>query len=168
MLLEQKTNPLWTDTQIRDEVDTFLTGGHGATTATFGMFIQLMAANHPDIQEKVYKEVSSVFEGDPSRELTLADLSRLKYTEMCIKECLRLYPGVPLFPRDVLRPLTLADGTLIPVKTTVLILPFMLHRDPDTFPDPEKFIPERFAPGAGSDRHPYSWIPFSKGNFILL
>lgn len=161
MLLEQKTNPRWTDRQIRDEIDTFLTGGHGATTATFGMFIQLMGA-HPDIQEKVYQEVSAVFDGDSQRELTLDDLNKLKYTELCIKECLRLYPGVPIFPRAVLRPLTLSDGTVVPVNTTLLLIPFLLHRDPETFPDPEKFIPERFEVGH-SDRHPYSWIPFSKG-----
>ena len=52
---------------------------------------------------------------------------------------------------------------LIPAGTNVIMAPFLLHRDPKIFPNPDRFIPERFLPENCTKRHPYSYLPFSAG-----
>ncbi|CAL4147215.1 unnamed protein product, partial [Meganyctiphanes norvegica] len=55
------------------------------------------------------------------------------------------------------------DRHLIPAGTTLHVMQYQLHRDPTYFPDPETFMPERFAPELSNARHPYAYIPFSAG-----
>ena len=113
----------------------------------------------------------------------MSDLSELKYLECCIKEALRLYPSVPILARDltadtkicnftltfiemfhILNPLVLLLGEYnLPAGGSVLIVPYLLHRDPKYFPDPEQFQPERFFPENSRGRHPYAYVPFSAG-----
>ena len=56
-----------------------------------------------------------------------------------------------------------SDGYTIPANTTVLLLTYVLHRDPNNFPDPEHFQPERFFEESSRGRHPYAYVPFSAG-----
>ncbi|XP_070613698.1 cytochrome P450 4V2 [Erythrolamprus reginae] len=147
-------------TDIREEVDTFMFEGHDTTSAALSWAIYLLAS-HPEIQRKVHTELDEVF-GDADHHTTMDDLKKLQYLECVIKESLRLFPSVPLFART-LNEECYIRGHKIPKGTDVLILPYALHRDPDNFPEPEEFRPERFFPENSAGRHPYSYIPFSAG-----
>ncbi|GFQ78085.1 cytochrome P450 4c3 [Trichonephila clavata] len=77
-------------------------------------------------------------------------------------ESLRLYPVVPFVARQCNEPFKVLDHT-VPSGSLCLILICELHLDPESFPEPEKFIPERFLPENRVGRHPYAYVPFSAG-----
>ncbi|KDR12227.1 cytochrome P450 4C1-like isoform X2 [Zootermopsis nevadensis] len=149
-----------TDEEIREEVDTFMFEGHDTTSA--GMCWALyMLGLHPDVQEKAYQEQKSIFQGS-DRSPTMKDLNEMKYLERVIKETLRLYPSVPGIGRVLNEDVKMGEF-IVPAGSTVHLHIYFLHRNPDQFPDPEKFDPDNFLPERTSKRHSYAYIPFSAG-----
>ncbi|XP_019381526.1 PREDICTED: cytochrome P450 4V2-like isoform X1 [Gavialis gangeticus] len=145
---------------IREEVDTFMFEGHDTTAAGLNLSIYLLAS-YPEVQKKVHRELDEVF-GDSDRPATTEDLKELRYLECVIKETLRLFPSVPFFARTLNQDCSIR-GFEIPKGTNAVIFPYALHRDPNVFPDPEEFRPERFFLENSSGRHPYAYVPFSAG-----
>ncbi|KAK0410498.1 hypothetical protein QR680_005160 [Steinernema hermaphroditum] len=144
---------------IHEEVDTFTFEGHDTTSASINWFLHLMGAN-PEIQTKVHREIDEVL-GSELRDITYEDIGRMKYLEACIKETLRLYPSVPIFARQTTEEVKV-NKVVLPAGIGVVIVPSMVHRDPEYWPDPEVFNPERFMDG--EMKHPYCYIPFSAGS----
>ncbi|RXG57809.1 hypothetical protein Avbf_02579 [Armadillidium vulgare] len=98
LLIEySEQNEFLTEENIREEVDTFMFEGHDTTAAGINWTIYLLGRN-PEIQEKVYKELESIFEKS-ERPASYADIREMNYLEYCIKESLRLLPSVPYFSR---------------------------------------------------------------------
>ncbi|NXW20778.1 CP4V2 protein, partial [Circaetus pectoralis] len=145
---------------IREEVDTFMFEGHDTTAAAMNWALYLLGHN-PEAQKKVHRELDEVF-GNTERPVTMDDLKKLRYLECVVKEALRLFPSVPLFAR-ALREDCCIKGYQVPKGTNVLVITYALHRDPESFPDPEEFRPERFFPENCKGRHPYAYVPFSAG-----
>ncbi|XP_053315055.1 cytochrome P450 4V2 [Spea bombifrons] len=145
---------------IREEVDTFMFEGHDTTAAALNWSLFLLGS-HPEAQRKVHKELDDTF-GKSDRPVTTDDLKKLRYLEAVIKEALRLYPSVPFFARTITEDCTIRDFK-VPKGVNVVIVPYALHRDPEWFPEPEEFKPERFLPENASGRNPYAYIPFSAG-----
>ncbi|EDS33496.1 cytochrome P450 4d10 [Culex quinquefasciatus] len=164
MLLQATTTdgqPL-TDLEIREEVDTFMFEGHDTTTSAMSFLLGVLA-KHPEVQKKVYDEVRNVFGDDPSKPATLAMLNELNYLDMVIKETLRLYPSVPMFGRKMMENHDI-DGTIFPAGSNVIVMPYIMGRDPDYFEDPLEFRPERFAVETSAEKsNPYRYVPFSAG-----
>lgn len=120
----------------------------------------------------------AIFGTDNKNKVTFQDLQNMQYLEMVIKESLRLYPSAPLYSRQfaedvkygkslhtscfVCYPLTILEGETIQRGAEVAIFAYGIHHDPNVYPNPEKFDPERFA--GASDRSPYAYIPFSAGS----
>ncbi|CAG7732543.1 unnamed protein product [Allacma fusca] len=151
-----------TDEDIQAETDTFMFEGHGTTAAAISWAIYLLGL-HPSHQAIVHEELDGVFGDDKTRQVESTDFPKLKYLEMCIKEALRLYPIVPLFARSVLQDFKLDENSIIPKGAMILFNAYSAHRDPDSFPEPEEYRPERFSLENTLNRHPYAYIPFSAG-----
>uniref|UniRef100_A0A182JL16 Uncharacterized protein n=1 Tax=Anopheles atroparvus TaxID=41427 RepID=A0A182JL16_ANOAO len=151
-----------TDEEIREEVDTFMFEGHDTTTSAISFLLQSLAKN-PDVQQKAFDEVRSIVGDDRKQPVTMAMLNDMSYLELVIKETLRLYPSVPMFGRKLLEN-TDINGKIFPADCNVIVLPFYLGRNPDLFPNPEKFDPERFNVERSAEKtNPYQYIPFSAG-----
>ncbi|XP_004518433.1 cytochrome P450 4d2 isoform X2 [Ceratitis capitata] len=152
--------PLSND-DIREEVDTFMFEGHDTTTSGISFCLYLIS-RHPDVQQKLVEEINDVIGTDKTRAITLHDLQELKYLESVIKESLRLYPPVPVIGRETTEDTQLGD-IVIPAKTNISIPFFMVLRDPEHFPEPDAFKPERFVVDSGNKMNPFSYAPFSAG-----
>ncbi|XP_021959898.1 cytochrome P450 4C1 [Folsomia candida] len=138
--------------------------GAGFETTASGMnYTLFLLALNPTAQEKVHHELDSIFGGDINRDVTLNDLSDMKYLEMCIKEALRIYPPVPIVVRNAQEDIPLDNGQIVPKGAQVMVLIREILRDPKHYPDPEAFNPDRFLPDECATRHPYAYIPFSAG-----
>ncbi|XP_069600464.1 cytochrome P450 4V2-like [Ranitomeya imitator] len=145
---------------IREEVDTFMFEGHDTTAAALNWSLFLLGS-HPEVQKKVHKELDDTF-GLSDRPVTMDDMKKLRYLEAVVKEALRIFPSVPLFARTITEDCTIR-GFTVPKGVNVVIVPYALHRDPEYFPKPEEFKPERFFSENASRRNPYAYIPFSAG-----
>ena len=174
LIHEHLQNPtVFTEANIREEVDTFMFEGHDTTGwgVTWALYL---VGLHPEVQQKCHEELDEIFGSDPDREVTLDDLRVMKYLECVIKESQRLYPSVPLFGRTASESFQLPVGhhpndpkpdqtVLIEKGTQVVVMAYHVHRCADHWIDPETFNPDRFLPANSKKRHPYSYIPFSAG-----
>ncbi|XP_069959762.1 cytochrome P450 4C1 isoform X2 [Cherax quadricarinatus] len=161
LLLEYaEDNPEFTEEEIRKEVDTFMFAGHDTTASAVNWTLYNLGL-HPDIQDRVQEEVDDIF-GQSDAPATLDDVRQMKYTEMCIKESIRIFPPVPIVFREIKEDVVI-NNYRIPAGTTIALAIYKLHRDPEQFPDPEVFDPDRFLLENVNKRHPYSYVPFSAG-----
>ncbi|XP_020278699.1 cytochrome P450 4C1-like [Pseudomyrmex gracilis] len=149
-----------TDSDIREEVDIFTFAGHD-TTALTATFALMLLAEHKDIQDRVRLEVNTILKENNDK-FTMSSLQNLSYLERCIKETLRLYPTVPSIARVTTEDVKL-QSYIVPAGTDIGIYIYSVHRDPNFWPNPEIFDPDRFLQERSKNRHPYSYIPFSAG-----
>ncbi|CAG9760260.1 unnamed protein product [Ceutorhynchus assimilis] len=158
MLLAQQE---FGDDEVEEEVNTFMFGGQDTTISSL-TYTFLALGNNPDILRRVQEELDQIFIDDPDRPVTPADLAQMYYLDMVFKEVLRCYCFVPFLARE-LHDDILVDGVLLPKGANVTINLYDLHHDPDHYPDPYKFDPDRFLPDQVAQRHPYAFAPFSAG-----
>jgi cytochrome P450 len=144
--------------QIHDEALTLLLAGH-ETTALALSWTWYLLAQHPDVDAAMQAEIQSVLGG---RLPTVEDLSQLQYTRMVFTEALRLYSPAWLMTRRAREAVVVGDYRF-PPGTFFLLSPYLTHRDARFFPDPEAFLPTRWA--APSDTGParYAYLPFGGG-----
>jgi cytochrome P450 len=143
-------------TALRNEAATIFMAGH-ETTATTLTWAWYLLDNAPWVAEAMHAEIDAVC-GD--RTVTMEDLPQLDWCRCVIQETLRLYPPVPLLPRqarnaDKIGDIEVEKGALI------MIAPWLLHRAVDLWDRPNHFLPERFRNDARIE--PYTFIPFSVG-----
>lgn len=153
------------DTALRDECMTTFLAGHETSAAALTWWGWCLAA-HPQAQRRAIDEVDAVLGG---RAPTAADLTRLPWLSLCIKEVLRLYPPAPaLFSRQAAEELSIA-GLKVPRGALLRITPGVIQRDPRWFEEPEAFRPERFDPASGHPEIPRgAWMPFGAGPRVCL
>ena len=155
---DEETGERMTDRQLRDEVMTMLLAGHETTSLALS-WTYLLLSKHPDVDERIVEEARQAI---GSRRAVFADAERLTYTRMVVDEALRLYPPAWGFSR-----LALADDRIgdyrVPAGSLVFIIPFVVHRRPQLWPDPERFDPERFTADRVAARPKFAYLPFGGG-----
>jgi len=144
--------------QIRDEIMTIYFAGQ-ETLMSLLTWIWYVLGEHPVIEERLVAEWSSVLGG---RTPTADDVPQLPVTTQVVSETLRLYPPIIALSREVLTPHPVGDY-VIPTGANIYMSQFVVHRDPRWWPDPLRFDPDRFAPGAERDRPKFAYFPFGGG-----
>ncbi|XP_067687365.1 cytochrome P450 4B1-like [Haliotis asinina] len=148
-----------TDQEIRDEVDTFMFEGHDTTSSAISWCLYALA-KYPAEQEKVLQDVQQAV-GDKN-EVEWDDLAKLTYLPIFIRECMRMFPPVPVVSRQLSQPLVI-NGVEVPKGVEVDINIYQLHRNPNVWPNPLEFDTGRFSLDTAADRDPYCFVPFSAG-----
>jgi cytochrome P450 len=156
---DSETGERMTELQVRDEVMSLLFAGHETTTSALTWTWYLLS-QHPAVEDRVRTEVRHVLAGSTTP--TAADVPQLTYTQMVLEEVMRLYPPAWLFARTALEEITI-DGYLIPAGAILLFSPYVTHRHPVYWDDPETFNPKRFTPERVKARPRFTYIPFSGG-----
>lgn len=145
--------------EIVGQAFVFLLAGYETSSNTLAFTCYLLAI-HPECQRKVQEEVDDFFSRHESPDYT--NVQELKYLDMVISETLRLYPPGFRFARDIEQDCVL-NGQLLPKGASLEIPAGFLHYDPEYWPEPESFVPERFTPEAKAARHPFVYLPFGAG-----
>lgn len=152
----------------------FLSAGYETTATAICLACYYLALN-PTTQQKLYEEIIEVLqqleaetgESDPHKLVTFESLSKFQYVTAVIDETLRLSPPATVLERRAERDMTLetSDGKhkiFVKNEDVIHIPVWSLHRDPDQFPDPEQFNPERFMTNP-TFHHKFSHMPFGNG-----
>ena len=154
-----------TDRQLHDEIMTLFLAGH-ETTANVLSWTWFLLGQNPEAEEKLTEELGRVLCG---RIPTPADLPRLMYTDMVLRESMRLYPPVWVIGRRALAPFHLGEYEL-PADTNVLISQLIMHKDARYFPEPGRFDPDRWSASdprvAALPR--FAYFPFGGGPRVCI
>ena len=155
--------PAMTDSQLRDEVKSLILAGHETTSLALSWSIYLLS-RAPEAAVRLQAEIDEVLGGRlPSAE----DLPRLVYTRMVFYEAMRLYPPVPAVTRRAVNAASIA-GVEVAAGEKIVLLPYVTHRHPEFWPDPDVFEPERFAPDKVDTIPDGAWIPSLVGRRACL
>jgi cytochrome P450 len=157
MLMEardEEDGQAMSDAELRDETVTLLFAAHESTASTMTWTLFLLS-KYPEVERRVREEAGR---RGPSRE----GPGDVPYTRRVIEETLRLYPAAAIIPREVLGD-DVVSGYAIPSGSVVFISPYVSHRDPAEWENPEAFDPDRFLPEAVARRHKFAYMPFVLG-----
>lgn len=147
-----------TDRELRDQALVFLLAG-ADTTATSLTFALHLLARHRDAQDSTRAEILAAL-GD--RRPTPQDLEATPAVERVLKEGMRLYPAAPVLIRRAARA-SVIEGHAVPAGAYVYVCPWVTHRHPSYWPEPERYDPGRFLPAQESGRSRYAWFPLGGG-----
>jgi cytochrome P450 len=165
LLRSQDEDGSMSDEQLLDEVKTLFIAGH-ETTANALSWTWYLLAQHPDVESALRQELATVLDG---RIPAMKDFSRLPYTEMVIKESLRLYPATWAIGRRAIGAFE-TGGFSFPAGITIAMMQWNIHRDPRFFPQPDRFYPERWrADALRSKPIPrFAYFPFGGGPRVCV
>ena len=151
------------DKQVRDEALTLFLAGH-ETTANALTWSWYLLSQNPEAEARFQAEIDRVLAGRlPSSE----DLAQLSYTEGVFAEAMRLYPPAWVIGRRAKQDYQIGEYT-IPARSILMLSPYVVHRDPQWFPEPEKFDPGRWRPEETAARPKFSYFPFGAGARVCI
>jgi cytochrome P450 len=155
---DRETDQPMSDKELIDEVLTLIVAGHETTAAAL-TWTWYLISQHPEAQAQLQTEADRA---GHDQTLGLDAAESLAFTHQVLQEALRLYPPGWLITRRTLEADELGGFPVGP-RTDVFISPYMLHRHPAFWSEPEEFRPERFAGADAEERHRFAYIPFAVG-----
>jgi len=155
---DKDTGAPMSERELIDEVMTLVVAGH-ETTASGLNWTWYLISQHPEVEKRLHAELDKVPDKPAA---SLSQMESLAYTHQVIDEALRLYPPGWLLSRRAIAPDTLS-GYEIPAGADVLLSPYLLHRHPRYWKEPDAFRPERFDPEHEAERPRFAYMPFAAG-----
>ncbi len=149
---DEQTGEGLSDLELRDEAITFLVAGHETTANALSWTFYLLSQN-PEVERELRAELVAVLGG---RAPAIENLPQLKFTTTVIQEAMRLYPPIWVIERRAIAD-DLIGGFHIPAGSSIVMSPYVLHRNENFWPDAERFDPTRFS------SKPRGYIPFGSG-----
>ncbi|XP_028026792.1 cytochrome P450 6B2-like [Bombyx mandarina] len=174
-LQKTKTGDEGADSKFELEVDDELLVGQCLaffsagfeTSSTISNFTLYELAKNPDVQKRAQKEVDEYIKKHNNK-LDYDCVKELPFVEACIDEALRLYPVLGVLTREVMEQYTFPTGLTLDKGDRVHIPVYHLQRDPEYFPEPELFKPERFYGEEKKNIRPFTYLPFGDGPRICI
>jgi cytochrome P450 len=159
-----------TGREVRDELVTLVVAGHETVASSLTWTLHLLAG-HPSVQRDLHAELDAVLGG---RAPAWADVPALRRTRAVVDEALRLFPPAWVITRRALADDVVA-GVEVPAGTLAILSPWLLHRRPARWPDPDRFDPARFLGGANGRAGPAGpaavdagYLPFGAGPRLCI
>ncbi|XP_031719083.1 cytochrome P450 3A30 isoform X1 [Anarrhichthys ocellatus] len=156
---KEKQNKGLTDHEILSQATMFVFTGY-ETSATTLVFLAYNLARNPEVMKRLQEEIDSTFPNKGA--VQYEDLMQMEYLDSVVNESLRLYPPAGRIDR-VAKETVKISGITIPKDMMVMIPVYALHRDPELWPEPEEFKPDRFSTQNKQSINPYTYLPFGYG-----
>lgn len=166
----EKPTPLlrmFSDYEIAQTVFTFLFASQDATSSAVTWLFQIMA-QRPDVLDRVRAENLAVRNGDRNQALTLDTLESMTYTKAVVKELLRYRPPVLMVPYLTKKPFPITDTYTVPKGAMVIPTTYPSLRDPEVYPNPDYYDPERWISGDAEAKGAKNWLVFGTGPHYCL
>uniref|UniRef100_A0AAX7W6E7 unspecific monooxygenase n=1 Tax=Astatotilapia calliptera TaxID=8154 RepID=A0AAX7W6E7_ASTCA len=156
---KEKKHKGLTEHEIISQVTMFVFAGY-ETSAIALVFLAYSLARNPEIMKRLQSEIDSTFPNKGPVEYEA--LMQMEYLDSVVSECLRLYPSIPRLERVAKETVKISEIT-IPKGMLVMVPVYALHRDPELWPEPEEFKPDRFSKENKQNINPYTYLPFGAG-----
>jgi cytochrome P450 len=160
--LDADTGERMSDRQVRDEAITLFVAGH-ETTATALAWSFYLLARDPAAMARAQAEADA-FGDEP---ITSWQPERLAYLTRVFREAMRLYPPLVMFARRSLEDVAIMD-THVPARTITIVSAYAQHHRARTYPDPQRFDPDRWLPEREALRHKSAYLPFGAGPRVCI
>lgn len=148
---------------VRDEIVTLIIAGH-ETTAAAVTWTWYLLSQHPEIEQRLHRELDTVLAG---RVAQIEDLPKLAFLQRVLQESMRIRPPVWFIGRKAIAD-DVVMGVEVPAGSPVIVSPYTMHRHPEFWPSPEVFDPDRFLPERSIGRAQFAYIPFGGGRHLCI
>lgn len=157
---------MFTDLEISMTIFTFLFASQDATSSAATWLFQIMA-DRPDLLDKVREEQLRVRDGDKTKPFTMDLMDQMTYTRAVVKEVLRYRPPVLMVPYLAKKAFKITENYTIPKGAMVVPTTYMALHDPEAYPNPDSFEPERWISG-DAEKQTKNWLVFGTGPHYCL
>ena len=159
LVIDAETNKRFSFEEILDQVAMLFLAGHETTASSLTWTLYLLSL-FPNEQEKAYKEICEVLQG---QSVEISHLKQFKHLNNIFKESLRLYPPVGFFAREAKEDTTIKDK-FIKKGSGVVVAPWLIHRHEKYWDKPNDFDPDRFEREFKKE----AYFPFGMGERICI
>ncbi|KAI4832505.1 hypothetical protein KUCAC02_015469 [Chaenocephalus aceratus] len=156
---KEKQNKGLTDHEIVSQATMFMFAGYETSALTLVALAYSLARN-PEVMKRLQEEIDSTFPKKGS--VQYEELMQMEYLDSVVNECLRLYPPAGRLER-IAKETVKISGITIPKDMLVMVPVYALHRDPELWPEPEEFRPDRFSKQNKQSINSYTYLPFGLG-----